>query len=90
MKADGSGEQVREEAGDLAQEGAFGLHPSKLLKEGEGYDLRIGELFEGLVAPPIGVEPVVSVVYLAKQDGHGLFQEGKWWSKLGSGHLKLL
>jgi hypothetical protein len=62
VKTHGPGERVREEPGDLAQEGAFGLHPSKLPKEGEGYDLRIGELFEGLVAPPIGVEPVVSVV----------------------------
>jgi hypothetical protein len=32
-------EQVAEEAGDLAQEGALALHASKLLEEGEGYDL---------------------------------------------------
>jgi hypothetical protein len=37
-----------------------------------------------------GVEPVVSVVYLAKQNGHSLFKEGQLWGKLGLGHLKLL
>jgi hypothetical protein len=69
MEAHNSGEQVREEAGGFAQEGAFGLNSSKLLKEGEGHDLRIRELFEGLVAPPSRVELVVGVVYSAEQNG---------------------
>src|SRR5215210_5908547 len=90
MEAEDSGKQVREEAGELAQEGAFALHPSKLLEEGQGHDLRIGELFEGLVAPPFGVDPVIDVVYLAEKHGQGLFQEGERWGKLGWGHLKLL
>ncbi len=65
-------------------------YPSELLEEGEGYDLRIRELFEGLVASTFGVELVVGVVYSAKQNGHGLFQEGQVWGKLGSGHPMLL
>src|SRR5919199_4785996 len=55
-------EQVREEAGDLAQEGALGLHTSKLLEEGEGYGLGVRESFEVLVVSAFGVEPVVDVV----------------------------
>ena len=56
------------------QEGALGLHPSKLLKKGEGYDLRVRELFEGLVASSFGVEPVVGVVYPAEKHGKGVFR----------------
>jgi hypothetical protein len=73
VEAYGSGEQVREEAGDLAQEETLGLHAPKLLEEGEGHDLRIGEFLEGLVAAPFGVEPIVGVVYPAEQNGNGLF-----------------
>ena len=69
-------EQVREEAFGVAQEGTFGFHASKLLEEGEGYDLRIRELFEGLVASPFGIEPIVDVVYSAEQNSYGLFQKG--------------
>src|SRR5215216_7541762 len=90
MEACDPGEQVREEPGSLTQEGAFGLYPSELLKEGEGHDLRIRELFEGLIAAPFGVELVVSIVYSAEQNGYGLFQEGQLWGKLGLGHPMLL
>src|SRR3712207_6047014 len=90
MKAQSPRKQMRKEPGDLAQEGALGPNSSKLLEEGKGYDLRIREFFEGLVASPFRVEPVVSVVYLAKQDGHSLFQEDQLWCKLGLGHLMLL
>jgi hypothetical protein len=92
MKTHDPGEQVREEAGDLTltQEGAFGLHASKLLEEGEGYDLRVREFFEVLLATALGVEAVVDVVYSAEQNGYGLFQEGQTWGKLGLGHLMLL
>src|SRR5215207_11129381 len=83
-------EQVREESGSLAQEGTLALDAPKLLEEGKRYDLRIRELFEGLVASPFGVEVVVSVVYSAEQNGHGLFQEDQLWGKLELGHLKLL
>jgi hypothetical protein len=82
MKADDPGEQVREEAGDFAQEGALGLHPSQLLKEREGEDLRVRELLEGGVASSSRVEPVVDVVYAAEQDGESLFQEGQLWGML--------
>jgi len=85
-----SREQVREKPGDLAQEGTLGLNTPKLLEEGEGDDLRVREFFEGLVASPFRIEPVVSVVYLAKQNGHSLFQEGQLWGKLSLGHLMLL
>jgi hypothetical protein len=66
MEAYHSREQVREKPLDLAQEGALGLDTPKLLEESEGYDLRVGEFFEGLVVVPFGIEPVVSVVYLAE------------------------
>jgi hypothetical protein len=87
MKAYDPRKQVREEAGNLTQEGAFRLHTSKLLEKGEGHDLRVRKFFESLVASPFGVEPIVSVVYSAEQNGHGLFQEGQLWGKLGLGHL---
>src|ERR671938_1459687 len=90
VKTHGSGEQVREEAGNLTQERTLGLHASKLLEESEGDDLRIRELLESLVEVPFGIEVVVSVVYSAEQNGQGLFQEDQLWGKLGLGHLKLL
>jgi hypothetical protein len=37
VKTHGFGEQMREEAGDLAQERTLGLHATKLLEEGEGH-----------------------------------------------------
>ena len=80
----------RSYVGALAQEGAFGPHSSELLEEGESHDLRIGEIFEGLVAPPLGVDSVVDIVHPAEEHGHGLFWEGQLGGKLGEGHLKLL
>jgi hypothetical protein len=67
----------RSYVGGLAQEGAFGLHSSELLEEGESHALRIGEIFEGLVAPPLGVDSVVDIVHPAEEHGHGLFWEGQ-------------
>jgi hypothetical protein len=49
-------EEVDEETLGVAQEGAFALHTPQLLKEGDGYDLRVGELLERLVAAPPWVE----------------------------------
>ena len=60
------------------------------MEKGEGHDLRIRELFEGLIAPPFGVELVVSVVYSAEQNSHGLLQKGKLGGKFGLGHPMLL
>jgi hypothetical protein len=68
MEAEHPREEVGEEAGGLAQEGAFGLYPSELLEEREGEDLRVGELLEGPVAVPVGVEDPVGVVDLAEQN----------------------
>jgi hypothetical protein len=45
VKTHGSGEQVTEEALNLAQERTLGLDSSKLLEEREGHDLRVRELF---------------------------------------------
>src|SRR3954454_17396667 len=39
VEADDSREEMGEEASSLAQEGAFGFHPSKLLEERESEDL---------------------------------------------------
>jgi hypothetical protein len=77
MEAYDPREEVREEPGSLAQEGAARLHASKLLEEGEGYDLRIREFLEGLVASPFGVEPVVNVVHSAEQNGQGSSRRAK-------------
>jgi hypothetical protein len=68
MKTDSSGEQVTEEAPNLAQERTLGLHASKLLEERKGHDLRVRELFEGLVEASFGIEPIVSVVHSAEQN----------------------
>jgi len=43
MKTDDPREQMREEPSTLAQEGAFGLHSSELLKKHEGEDLSDSE-----------------------------------------------
>ena len=48
LKTHGSGEQVPEEQGNLAQERTLTLHASKLLEESEGYNLPVQELLEGL------------------------------------------
>src|SRR5215210_6859141 len=90
MKAEDPREQVGEEAGDLAQEGAFGFHPSELLKEREGENLGVRELLERSVEFSSWVEMDVGVVDPAEQDGEGLFQEGEPCGMLGMGHLILL
>jgi hypothetical protein len=70
MEADGPREQVREQPGDLAQEGAFGFYPSELPKERKGEDFGIRELLEGGIVPSWRVEVSVGVVVdLAEQDG---------------------
>ena len=55
MKTHHSRKQVREEAGSFAQERALALDTPQLLKEDEGYDLRVRELLEGLVVLPLGL-----------------------------------
>lgn len=90
MKADDPREEVAEEPGDLAQEGAFGFHPSELLKEREGEDLGVRERLEGGIVLSSWVEVGVGVVDLTEQDGQGLFQEGEPCGMLGMGHLILL
>jgi hypothetical protein len=85
--------QVREKPRNVAQEGTFGLYTAKLLQEGEGYYLRVGELLEGFVASPFGIKDPIGVVYDTKQNDDRLlhlFQEDRVWGKLGLGHLKLL
>jgi hypothetical protein len=79
-----TGKQLREEAGGVSEEGALGLHASKLLEEREGKDLRIGELLERRVAPPFGVEPLVGVVDEAEENGESLFQGRRSRGNLGS------
>lgn len=79
-----------EEAGSLSQERVFGLYASELLEEGEGENLRVGELLEGGVAGSTRVDLVVGVVDSAEQDGECLFQEGQRGSMVGMGHLVIL
>jgi hypothetical protein len=47
MKGHHPRKEVREKASDLAQESAFGLHPSQLLEEDECEDLGVRKLLEG-------------------------------------------
>ena len=90
MKADDSRKQVREKPGELAQEGAFGFYPSKLLKEREGEDLGVREMLERGVVSCSWVEMGVSVIDLAEQDGYRFFQQSEPCGMLGMGHLILL
>ena len=85
-------EQVREQASfaSVAQQGSLGLYASQLLREGQGQYLGVREFLEGLVAVPVGVEELISVVDEAEEDGHGLFQGGERVGMLGSGHPGLL
>ena len=62
-----------EKPGGLAQERAFGFHPSKLLKKREGDDLGVRELLQGLVVLTVRVEGLVGVVDLAEQNDERLF-----------------
>jgi hypothetical protein len=61
-------EQMREKPLGIAQEGTLGLYASKLLQEGESYDLRVRESLERFVAPPAWVEEGVGVVDEAEQN----------------------
>ena len=90
MKPRHAREQVREEPLGIAQKGALGLHASKLLQEGEGYDLRVREPLERFVTPPFRVEEGVGVVDEAEQDGQGLFRLDEALGMVGLGHLLLL
>ena len=90
MKPHDPREQVGEEPLGIAQKGALGLHASKLLQEGEGYDHRVREPLYGFVAPPFGVEEGVGIVDQAEEDGEGLFRSGEALGMVGSGHLLLL
>ena len=84
MKTHYAREQVREESLGVAQEGALALHAPKLLQESEGYDLRIREPLEGLVAPPFRVEQRVGIVDEAEEDGQSLFRLGEASSRVMS------
>jgi hypothetical protein len=83
-------ERVREEPFCVAQEGALALHPTKLLREGEGDHLRVREPLEGFVASGMRVEQSVGVVYEAEEHDKSLFQAGEGGGMLGLGHLLLL
>ena len=90
MKSHDPGEQGGEEPLGIAQKGALGLHASKLLQEGEGYDLRVQEPLERFVAPPFRVEEGVDIVDKAEQDGEGLFRSGEPLGMVELGHPLLL
>jgi hypothetical protein len=90
VKPHDPGEQVGEEPLSIAQKGALGLHASKLLQEGKGYDLRVREPLYGFVASPFRVEEGVGVVDEAKQDGEGLFRSSEPLGMVGLGHQVLL
>jgi hypothetical protein len=75
MEADDLGEEVAEKAGDLAQEGALGLHAPKLLEDGEGDHFGIREPLEGSVEIRLRVEDSITVVDLAEQSDDRFFQE---------------
>ena len=74
MKPNHTGEQVGEEPLGIAQERALALHATELLQERERDDLRVREPLEGLVAPEVGVEGSVGVVYEAEEHGYHFFQ----------------
>jgi hypothetical protein len=61
-----SWEQLREEPLEVAQKGTFALYASELLEERQGYDLRVRELLERLVAVRVGIEEGIGVVGEAK------------------------
>lgn len=82
---------MRKEPAHVAQEGAAGLYAPKLLEDREGQDLRVREPLEGGISPTVvGVEPVVSVVDEAEEDGYRLFRSSEFWSKVNLSHPVLL
>jgi hypothetical protein len=90
VKTHHSGEKVREESFDIAQERAFALHASKLPEESQGDDFRVRKPLERLVAPRTGVEQRVGTVDKTKQAGNLLFRPVKSSAMVGAGHLLLL
>ncbi len=84
------GEEVGEEPLGVAQERAAGLDAPELLQQGEGQNLRVRELLEGLVAAPSRVEQALGVVDEAEQHGQRLFQGAEPRGILRSGHAELL
>src|SRR4051794_12172161 len=89
-EADRPGNQVRKEPAHVPQEGALGLYAPKLLEDREGQDLRVREPLEGGVSPPVGVEPIVSVVDEAEEDGYRLFRSSEFLGKVSLSHPVLL
>ena len=85
-----SGEQVREEALGVSEEGPLALHAPKLLEEGEGEDLRVRELLERPVAPSVGVEPLVGLIDEAEKHGDRLFQGRRRRGMLDLGHPRFI
>src|SRR5215212_6638589 len=75
-EADHTGEEMGEEPRSVAQEGALTLYAPQLLKQGEGYDLRVRQLLQARVAPTVGVNVLVDVVHQAEQNGHCLVELG--------------
>src|SRR5829696_3059191 len=63
---------------------------SKLLEERQGYDFRVRELLERLVAVGGGVEQRVNVIHQAEQDRDRLFQRGEGGSMLSVSHPRFL
>jgi hypothetical protein len=89
-EADHPGEEVGEEPGSIAQEGALTLHAPQLLKQREGYDVRVRKLLQALVTPTVRVDVLVEIVHQAEQDGECLFYESGPSDMPGSVHLMLL
>jgi hypothetical protein len=90
VKTHYSWEQLREEPLEVAQKGTFALYASELLEERQGYDLRVRELLERLVAVRVGIEEGIGVVGEAKKHGYRLFQGGEGGSMLRVSHPRFL
>ncbi len=65
-KTDHPREEVREKASGLTQKGALRLRTSKLLEEGEGDDLRVGEPLEGGIPLSSGIEVSVGIASISQ------------------------
>ncbi len=84
------GNRCEEEPLEVPQEGAFALHPTKLLEEGKRDDLRVGEPLEGLLAAGVGIEQRVSIVYEAEEGDDRLFRSVEASGMVLVGHPELL
>jgi hypothetical protein len=62
-----------EEPRKVTQEGALAFDASELLKLGGSHNLRVRELLQSLVAPPVRADALVDVVHQTEQDGDSLF-----------------